>query len=107
MEHLTLAHKVHSQSSEEHNEVDRTERRKLLRPFTNVRTLHIDDVTHGLVRELSRCLPFEDGEDTLELLPELQELTFSGSGGVTNDVFTSFTNARQNAGCPVTLRNVW
>jgi hypothetical protein len=99
VEHLTLTHEVHSQSSEEHNEVDRTEWRKLLRSFSNVKTLHIDD---GLVRELSRFLPLEDREHPLELLPELQGLTYSGSGNA-NDAFTSFIDARQNAGRPVTL----
>ncbi|KAF8492333.1 hypothetical protein F5888DRAFT_1729813 [Russula emetica] len=99
VEHLTLAHDVHSRSSEEHNEVDHNEWRKLVRSFSNVKTLHIDD---GLVRELSRCLPSEDGEHPLELLPELQELTYSSSGNA-NNAFTSFVDARQNAGRPVTL----
>jgi hypothetical protein len=98
-EHLTLAHEVHSWSSEEHNEVDRAEWRKLLRSFSNVKTLHIDD---GLVTELSRCLPLENGDLPVELLPELQELTYPGSGNG-NDAFTSFMDARQNAGRPVTL----
>ena len=99
VEHLTLEHDVHSQSSEEHNEVDRTEWRKLLRPFTSVNTLWIED---GLVDELSRCLEFKDGELPLELLPELQELGYSGSGD-TGGAFTSFIDARQNASQPVTL----
>ena len=99
VEHLTLSYEAHSQSSEEHNEVDRTEWRKLLRSFTNLKTLRIDD---GLVKELSRCLRLEDEEDPLELLPELQELTFSGSGNA-NDAFTSFIDARRNADRPVTL----
>jgi hypothetical protein len=99
VEHLTLAHEVHSRSSGEHNEVDRTEWRKLLRSFSNVKTLDIDD---GLVKELSRCLQLEGGEHPLELLPELQELTYSGSGNA-NNAFTSFIDARQNAGRPVTL----
>ena len=99
VEHLTLTHKFHTWSSEEHNEVDRTEWRKLLRSFSNVKTLRIDD---GLVGELSRCLLLEDGEYPLELLPDLQELTFLGSGN-NNDTFTSFIDARQNAGRPVTM----
>ncbi|KAI0275825.1 hypothetical protein BGY98DRAFT_755076 [Russula aff. rugulosa BPL654] len=74
VEHLTLEHEVHRQSSEEHNDVDRTEWRKLLRPFINVKTLHVGD---GLVEELSRSLRLDDGELPLELLPELQELTYS------------------------------
>jgi hypothetical protein len=99
VEHLTLTYEVHDRSSEEPNEVDRTEWRKLLRSFTNVKSLQIDD---GLVRELSRCLPSEDGEHPLELLPELQELMYSGSGNG-DDAFTSFIDARRNAGRPVTL----
>jgi hypothetical protein len=99
VEHLTFEHKVHSQSSEEHNEVDRTEWRKLLRPFRNVKTLRIDN---GLVEQLSRCLELEDGEFPLELLPELQELTYSRSGN-TGDTFTSFIDDRRNAGRPVAV----
>ena len=99
VEHLTLAHKVHSRSSEEHKEVDRTEWRKLFRSFTNVRTLRIDE---GLVKELSHCLQLLDGEHPLEVLPELQELTYSESGNA-NDAFTSFIDARRNADRPVTL----
>jgi hypothetical protein len=99
VEHLTLVHRVHSQSSEEHNEVERTEWHKLLRSFSNVKTLRIED---GPVMELSRCLRLDDGEHPLELLPELQELTYSGSGNA-NDAFTSFIDARLNAGRPVTL----
>jgi hypothetical protein len=99
VEHLTLAHKVHSRSSEEHNEVDRTEWRKLLSSFSNVKTLRI---RHGLVGELSHCLRLDDGEHPLELLPELLELRYSGSDNV-KDAFTSFIDARQNAGHPITL----
>ena len=99
VEHLTLEHEVHTQSSEEHNEADRTEWRQLLGSFRNVKTLRIDE---GLVEELSRCLELDDGELPLELLPELQELTYSGSGN-TSDAFTSFIDARQDAGRPLTL----
>ena len=99
VEHLTLAHEYHSLSSEEHNEVDRTEWRKLLRSFNNVKTLHVRD---GLIRDLTHCLRLEDGEDSLELLPELQKLTYPARDNA-NDEFTSFIDARQNAGRPVTL----
>ena len=99
VEHLILGHEVHSQSSEEHNNVDRIEWRNLLRSFSNVKTLRVED---GLVEELSNCLQLEDGELPLELLPELQELTYSASHDV-GDAFTSFVDARQNAGRPVTL----
>ena len=97
--HLTVDHDVHSQSSEEHNEGDRTEWHRLLGSLRNVKTLHIEE---GLVEELSRCLELDDGELTLELLPELQELTYSGSSNTSN-AFTSFISARQDAGRPLTL----
>jgi hypothetical protein len=99
VEHLTLEHEEHGRSSEEHNEVDRTEWRKLLMSFSNVKTLRI---AKGLVGELSRCLKLEGGELPYGLLPELQELTYTGSGD-TGDAFASFTDARQNAGCFVIL----
>ena len=99
VEHLTLEHQVHHQSSEGHNEADPTEWRKLLNSFSDVKTLR---VAEGLVEELSRCLKLDDGELPSEMLPELQELTYSGSGN-TGDAFTSFVDARQNAGRPITL----
>jgi hypothetical protein len=99
VEHLSLEHEFHGRSSEEHNEVDRTEWRKLLGPFRNVKTFRIEN---RLVKDLSLSLKLEGGELPLELLPELQELTYSGSGD-TGDAFTSFVDARRNAGCPVTL----
>ena len=99
VERLDLQRKEHRRSSKEHNEVDRSEWRKLLRPFRNVKTLHIGD---KLVKDLSRCLQLEDGELPLELLPELQELRCPRRDD-TGDTFTSFINARQNAGRPITL----
>jgi hypothetical protein len=96
VEHLTFKGEKYGRSYEE---VDCTEWHKLLRPFSNVKTLHVGD---GLVGELSRCLRFDDGEHPLALLPELQELTYSG-GGDTDDAFTSFIDTRQNTGRPVTL----
>jgi hypothetical protein len=99
VEHLAFEHEVHGQSSEEHNEADRTEWRQLLGSFRNVKTLRI---ATGLVEELSRCLQLNDGELPLKLLPELQELTYFGSGN-TGDAFNSFIQARQDAGRPITL----
>ena len=99
VEHLTLQHDVHSESSEEHNDVDHTEWRKLLRPFSNVKTLETEE---ELVKDLSRCLELEEGEPGLELLPKLEQLEYSGSGD-TGDAFASFVDARRNAGRPVTL----
>ena len=98
VEHLTLQCEVSSSPSEEHNMVDHTEWHKLLRSFSNVKTLHVDD---GLVKELSCSLRLDDGELPSEVFPELQELTYSGSGDA--DYFTSFIEARQISGRPVTL----
>ena len=96
VEHLTFEHEVHIWSSgEEHDEVDRTEWCKLLRSFNTVKTLSVDE---GLVRELSCCLQLDDGE----LLPELQELTFSGIDDI-DDLFTQFIDSRKNAGRPVIM----
>ena len=55
-------------------------------------------IDKGLVNDPSHCLGLEDGE----LLPELQELTYFGSGD-TGDAFTSFIEARRNASRPGTL----
>ena len=71
--------------------------------FNNVKTLRVNG---GLVKEFSRCLRLDDGEDPLELLPKLQELTYWDPiwrGAYARDAFTSFVDARQNAGLPVTL----
>ena len=93
VERLTLKHKVHCHSSDElHNDVDRIQWRTLLRSFGYVKTLRVKD---WVVEELSRCLQLEDGELPLELLPELQELTYFGS--------CDTDDARQNAGRPVRI----
>ena len=89
---------MHCQSSED-QEADLTEWRQLLGSFRNVKTVRVDE---GLVEELSRCLELDDGELPLEVLPKLQELTYSGSGN-SGDAFTSFINARQDASRPLTL----
>ena len=99
VEHLTLVHGVHRRSSEEHNKVDRTEWRELFRPFSNVKTLLVDD---ELIEELSQYLQLEDEELPLEVLPELQELAYSRRGKI-GDAFTAFIDARRNAGRPITL----
>jgi hypothetical protein len=99
VEHLTLQHEVHGQSSEEHNEADRTKWRQLLGSFRNMKTLRVDG---GLVEELSRCLELDHGELPSEVLPELQGLIYLGSGN-TGNAFTSFIDARQVTGRPVSL----
>jgi hypothetical protein len=100
VEHLTLSGEEHSYSSERHNEVDRTEWLKLLRPFQNVKALHME---YGLLEEISYYLRPEDGGLLSDFFPELQELTYSGDGNV-DDVFTSFIDARRTAGRPTLVR---
>ena len=78
--------------------VDRTEWRRLLSSFVNVKTLFVDDL---LVAELSHCLLSGDGELPLEMMPELQELVYSGIGN--GDAFNPFVDSRRNAGSHVTL----
>ena len=104
VEHLILDHMKDGRSSEEvfDLEVDRTEWHKLLRPFSNVKNLR---VKHGLLEGFSRFLRLDDGELPPELLPELQELTYTGISNP-GDAFTSFIDARQNAGRPVSFNLV-
>jgi hypothetical protein len=99
VEHLTLEHEASSEERDE-PEVDPTQWRKLLRSFSNVKTLRVGA---RLVKELSRCLRLDDGEHPLEALPKLQELTYSGSD-YAGDAFTSFVDARQDAGHPVNMQ---
>ena len=99
VEHLTFVHEAHCQSFQKHNEVGCSIWRKLLRSFSNVKTLRVDD---GLVKDISRSIDEVDEELPLEVLPKLQELRYLGSGDI-GDIFTSFINSRHNAGRPVTL----
>ncbi|KAI0270364.1 hypothetical protein BGY98DRAFT_1100696 [Russula aff. rugulosa BPL654] len=96
VEHLTLTYRVLDRSSEGHDEVERTEWRKLLRSFSNVKTLRVDS---GLVIAISRCLRLDDGEHPLNVLPELEELIYYSWSGNADDAFSSFVDARQMAGC--------
>jgi hypothetical protein len=97
VEHLTFEYEINGWLPEEQVEANRVEWHKLLRLFSNVKTLCIDN--WRLVEEISRCLQLDDGEHPLEPLPRLQEVTYSGSG----NSFTSFIDARRNAGRPITL----
>ena len=99
VEHLTLRRDVHRQIYEEHLGVNRIQWRGLLKSFNNVKTLRVED---GLVRRLSRCLRLEGEKLPLELLPELQELTYFESHD-DSGAFTSFIGSRRKAGRPVTL----
>jgi hypothetical protein len=99
---VTLRYEEHGLSSKQHNEVDRIRWRELLGPFSNLKTLRAQG---GLVNKLSHSLESNDGEEPLDLLPNLQELEYSG-GDMARDALTSFINERQAAGHPVILREV-
>ena len=84
----TLEYEVHSLSSEEHDDVDRIEWRKLLSSFSNVSSLRIDG---RIAMQLSRCLQPEDGESPLEPMPKLEPGGLRYSGRTNNrDALTSF-----------------
>ena len=76
--------------------------RELLRPFHNVKVLH---VTSNLTEELSRSLRPDYGESPIELLPELEFLSYSASSydAATDESFQPFIHVRQNVGFPVIL----
>lgn len=95
MEYLALEYS----GPEGHKEAGRTVWRQLLSPFRNVKTLRVPE---GLVGELSRSLRSDGVEPPQELLPELKVLEYP-AGKIDGDAFTPFINARQIAGCPVTL----
>jgi hypothetical protein len=98
VEKLTLSYSVPHRSSERHDDIDRLQWREVLRPFSGAKTLH---VKNELVGEISRSLRSEDGELPLELLHNLEELSYSG--GNVGDAFFPFINERQATGHPVHL----
>ncbi|KAI0246828.1 hypothetical protein BJV78DRAFT_98776 [Lactifluus subvellereus] len=93
----------HNQSSEWHNEVGRTQWRQLLRPFNNLKTLYVQGELER-AGKLARSLQTDDGEPPLELLPNLNEVGYSGGGNAR--AFTPFIDERQVAGHPVNLTMV-
>ena len=99
VEHLSFE-EVHTLPSAVHSDVDPTVWHKLLRSFNNVKTLLI---TERLIEHVSLFLQLNDREVPLELLPNLQELTYSGIGNHTGDEFTPFIDARWNTGHPIAL----
>jgi hypothetical protein len=103
VEHLTLGVPVERGSLSPDTQrgcykVDCTAWHRLLSSFGNVKTLFVDS---PLVAEFSRCLLSEDEELPLGLLPELQQLIYSGVAH--GDAFRPFIDSRRNASRPVTL----
>jgi hypothetical protein len=98
VEHLSLKYDGPTASSWG-TELDHTRWRELLGLFINVKTLFVDD---RLVGQLSPVVHPGTGESPMELLPELQELSCPVMPTSVN-AFTSFIDARQKAGRPVTM----
>jgi hypothetical protein len=86
--------------SQWYHEVNRTQWRGLLRSFSNVKKLHVET---KLVRGqgLAHSLCTEDGDLPLELLPNLEEVSYSGSDN--ENAFMPFINEREAVGRPVHL----
>jgi hypothetical protein len=102
VEHVTLI--VNSdESSRCHDEVDRSQWRALFRSFSNVRKLHVETklVRGQAGQSLGHSLRTEDGEQPLELLPNLEEVICSGKDD--ENAFTPFINEREALGHPVRL----
>jgi len=80
-------------------EFDRPQWRELLGSFSNLKTLFVED---GLIWVVSSCLQLGEGEHPLEILPELQELSYSAEDDA-GYRFAKFIDSRQVAGRPVAL----
>jgi len=93
---LTLDYRVHTLSSEWHNQVGSTQWRELLESFRNVETLRVHD---GLVGELSRCLSL-NGEPPSDILTELKTLVCP-IGNRDEKMFATFVCDREVAGLPI------
>jgi hypothetical protein len=98
VEQVTFSYEEHYQSSEWPIHVDQSQWRELVRPFTNVKTIYVQD---ELISKIFRSLPSDDGKP-LELLPNLEEVGYSGESDA-RDAFTTFLHQRQVAGHSVSL----
>ena len=98
LEHLTLKYDRHNTSPEWNRQADRTYWRELLGSFDKVKTLQVE---YELVEQVSRALQPGEGESSMELLPELQELSYSRRG--VSRAFDLFIDARRKAGRSLTV----
>jgi hypothetical protein len=102
VEQVAFSYEKHIPSLETPSNIDRRQWRELLMPFTNAKTICVQD---DLIDKIFRCLPSDDGEPPLELLPNLEEVGYSGASDAL-DAFTTFLNERHESGHPVRLRLV-
>ena len=101
VDHITLQYESGSTPMEGwQNAADRTQWRELLRSFGNVKTLRVPN--NGPVKQVAYSLRPDDEESPMGLLPKLKKLEYFASGDA-GDLFTSFIDARERAGHPVTL----
>jgi len=99
VDHLTLEFLRYPISPTTNNRTDATEWRNLLRLFSNVKTLHIDD---DFREQISGALVLDNGESPTDLFPELRVLKYTVIR-VPNYTFHAFADARESTGRPVTL----
>jgi hypothetical protein len=102
VEQVAFSYERHVPFLEWHSNVDRRQWRELLMPFTNTKIICVQD---DLIGKIFRSLPSDDGEPPLELLPNLEEVGYSGESDPL-DAFTTFLDERQESGHPVRLRLV-
>jgi hypothetical protein len=100
VEHVAFSYDEQHQQSEWLNNVNRNQWRELVRPFTNVKTIHMKP---GLISKILPSLPSDDGEP---LLPNIEVVGYSG-GSKFRDAITTFINERKASGHPVSLRRVY
>ena len=98
VEHLSLVCGM-SPTRTSFDGTNRLECREILRSFSNLKTLRVPT---SLVGVISSALQPQDGELSIELLPQLRELACSWND-YTHSSFAQFIHARQRTGCPVTL----
>ena len=104
VEHVTLQYDNRfTRSRDWQNGADGTQWRELLRSFGNVNTLRMPN--DGPVTQVAHCLRPDDEELSMKLLPELKDLKYFASSDA-GEEFTSFTDAREKAGYPVTLTRI-
>jgi hypothetical protein len=101
VEKVAFGYKENDEISEWHDNVDRRQWRELIRQFTNAKTIHMQD---DLVSKIFHSLSSDDGGKPLELLPNLEEVGYSG-GSDARDAVTTFLDERV-AGHPVSLHLV-
>jgi hypothetical protein len=101
-EKVTLTDASINRSLALRDDVERRQWRELLRPFTNVKTIHVQ---RNLVGKIFNSLLPAEGESPVEPLPNLEEVRYSG-GLDSRDAVSAFVDARRAAGHLVSLRMV-